>query len=122
MVEIDTPNMKDLLLKSKTIMIIPGYGMAASQAQHKVGELAKMLIKMGKTVEFCIHPVAGRMPGHMNVLLAEANVSYKIVKEMDEVNPHFPQVDLSFIIGANDIVNPDALENPHSPIKGMPVC
>lgn len=122
MKEISNPDMTALTLSAKKIMIVPGYGMASAQAQHKCGELAKMLIKMGKTVQFVIHPVAGRMPGHMNVLLAEANLPYTIVKEMEEVQNDYEGVDLCIVVGANDIVNPDALDNPDSPIKGMPVC
>jgi len=110
------------LVKAKSVVIVPGYGMAVARAQHDVGELADVLRKMGKEVHFCIHPVAGRLPGHMNVLLAEANVPYNIVMEMSEINKDFPHTDISMIIGANDIVNPDAQENPNSPIAGMPVC
>src|SRR5438093_2836702 len=103
------------------VVVVPGYGMAVAQAQHAVRELMDELEKRGVSVEFAIHPVAGRMPGHMNVLLAEANVPYDHLKEMDEINPEFPQTDVSLVIGANDVTNPDARENEGSPIYGMPI-
>ena len=110
-----------LLADAREVMIVPGYGMAVAQAQHTVYELTKALRNKKVNVRFGIHPVAGRMPGHMNVLLAEAKVPYDIVFEMDEVNDDFPDVDVSIVIGANDIVNPSAQEVPDSPIAGMPV-
>jgi len=111
----------ELLRHAKSVIITPGYGMAVAQAQHPVSELAKLLCDRGVRIRFGIHPVAGRMPGHMNVLLAEANVPYDIVLEMDEINEDFPKTDVVLVIGANDTVNPSALENPNSPISGMPV-
>jgi NAD(P) transhydrogenase subunit beta len=118
---IDAAEAAQMLTEAKEVVIVPGYGMAVAQAQHAVFELTKALQAKGVHVRFAIHPVAGRMPGHMNVLLAEANVPYDIVFEMDEVNDDFPNVDVSIVIGANDIVNPSAQEVPDSPIAGMPV-
>jgi NAD(P) transhydrogenase subunit beta len=111
----------ELLRSAKSVIIVPGYGMAVAQAQYAVSELTKHLRVRGVQVRFGIHPVAGRMPGHMNVLLAEAKVPYDIVLEMDEINEDFPKTDVVLVIGANDTVNPSALENPNSPIAGMPV-
>ncbi|MEO9190113.1 MAG: Re/Si-specific NAD(P)(+) transhydrogenase subunit beta [Acetobacteraceae bacterium] len=111
----------EMLRDAKSVVIVPGYGMAVAQAQHVVFEITRLLREKGVTVRFGIHPVAGRMPGHMNVLLAEAKVPYDIVLEMDEINADFPNTDVVMVIGANDIVNPAAQEDPTSPIAGMPV-
>jgi len=111
----------DLLLNSRQVIIVPGYGMAVAQAQHIVNEISKKLLKINITIKFAIHPVAGRLPGHMNVLLAEANLPYDIVFEMDEINSEFKDTDVVLVIGGNDIVNPGAIDDESSPIFGMPV-
>jgi len=120
-IAIQADEVAQLMGDAGKVVIVPGYGMAVANAQHAVSDLTKMLRDKGVDVQFAIHPVAGRMPGHMNVLLAEANVPYDIVLEMDEINDELSEVDVIVVIGANDIVNPAALENPNSPIAGMPV-
>ncbi len=121
MIAIDADGVASALQDADSVVIVPGYGMAVAQAQGSVSELTRKLRAAGKTVRFAIHPVAGRLPGHMNVLLAEARVPYDIVLEMEEINDDFPQTDVAIIIGANDIVNPAAQDDPGSPIAGMPV-
>jgi len=119
--ETNVEQVAELLLAARHVIIVPGYGMAVAQAQHPVKEISSLLIEKGIKCEYAIHPVAGRLPGHMNVLLAEASVSYEIVKEMDEINDEFPKTDVVMVIGANDIVNPSAQTDTSSPIYGMPV-
>src|SRR2546423_8144301 len=109
------------LAYANQVVFVPGYGMATAQAQHIVRELADILEKRGVSVKYAIHPVAGRMPGHMNVLLAEANVPYSSLYELEQINPDFPSTDVPVVIGANDVVNPDARDNPNSPLAGMPI-
>ncbi len=118
---IDATDAGIMIAYAEQVVIIPGYGMAVAQAQHKVWELTKALIDKGVRVKFAIHPVAGRMPGHMNVLLAEAGVPYDIISDLDEINEEFEQTDVAIVIGANDVVNPAARKNPDSPIFGMPI-
>ena len=118
---IDVPKAVEYMTEARSIVIVPGYGLAVAQAQHSLAQVTRILRERGIRVRFAIHPVAGRLPGHMNVLLAEANVPYDIVHEMEEINDSLPETDLAMVIGANDIVNPAAQEDPSSPIAGMPV-
>jgi NAD(P) transhydrogenase subunit beta len=118
---IDAQDAGIMMAYAERVVIIPGYGMAVAQAQHKIWELTELLLARGVNVKFAIHPVAGRMPGHMNVLLAEANVPYDLLYDLDEINAAFPQTDVALVIGANDVVNPMARTNPDSPIYGMPI-
>jgi NAD(P) transhydrogenase subunit beta len=111
----------DIMTHADRVVIIPGYGMAVAQAQHRVHELYDQLTKRGVDVKFAIHPVAGRMPGHMNVLLAEAEIPYEALVEMDDINPDMPQTDVCLVVGANDVVNPAARHDKGSPIFGMPI-
>jgi H+-translocating NAD(P) transhydrogenase subunit beta len=118
---IEAPDAGIMMAFASKVIIVPGYGMAVAQAQHKIWELTQLLISRGVAVKFAIHPVAGRMPGHMNVLLAEAGVPYDIIYDLDEINNEFKTADVAIVIGANDVVNPVARTDPDSPIYGMPI-
>jgi NAD(P) transhydrogenase subunit beta len=119
--EVKSEDVAVQLAYARQVVFVPGYGMATAQAQHALRELSNALEARGVTVKYAIHPVAGRMPGHMNVLLAEANVPYSQLYELDQINPEFPSTDVAVVVGANDVVNPDARDNPKSPIAGMPI-
>jgi H+-translocating NAD(P) transhydrogenase subunit beta len=118
---IDATDAGIMMAYAERVIVVPGYGMAVAQAQHKIKELMQVLLDRGIDIKFAIHPVAGRMPGHMNVLLAEADVPYDRLYDLEEVNAQFPQTDVALVIGANDVVNPMARTNPESPIYGMPI-
>src|SRR4029453_11955410 len=119
--EINLEDVATQLAYARQVVFVPGYGMATAEAQHVVRELGDVLEERGVTVKYAIHPVAGRMPGHMNVLLAEADVPYSQLLELEQINSDFPNTDVAVVIGANDVVNPDARDNPKSPIAGMPI-
>ncbi|MCH7491624.1 MAG: NAD(P)(+) transhydrogenase (Re/Si-specific) subunit beta, partial [Gemmatimonadetes bacterium] len=119
--QVSVEDVATMLAYARSVIVVPGYGLAVAQAQHEVREMAALIEARGGTVKYGIHPVAGRMPGHMNVLLAEANVPYDQLKDMDQINPEFERCDVALVIGANDVVNPDARSNTSSPLYGMPI-